>query len=646
MLPWQASSITSAREPIPTTHRWTCLQHILTGTPSGRLYKSLVETHRAARVSGTAFALHDPGVLRIYAEVSPGNDPQDVLTNILEVTELVSEDGVTLEEVQRAQTYWLRTWEQSLSDSQQLAIQLSEWASQGDWRLYFLYRDRLEQVTPESVQAVAQTYLRRNNRTVGLFLPTQQAERVSVPATPELAEMIGEYEGREPVQQGEAFDISPENIDARTTFTQFGNVQTALLPKLTRWRSVQVRLTLRYGSLESLENLSTACTLLPTLMARGTEQMTRQQLQDALDMYRARLTPSSTNSGEATFSIETRREYLPEVLEILRQVLREPSFPNSEMETIRNQRLTSLTQDLTDPTARARAALNQMLSDYQLGDPRYTPDIEEEIELWRNVTRDDVIKLHSEYLGAQGQLSIVGDFDIAELSPILDDMFSDWTAAVPYERIPRPGDVQVEIARTQIDIPDKENATYFAGMVVPISDTHPDYPAVLIGNWILGSSGLSSRLGDRVRQQEGLSYGVGSILQASSIDDRTVFAMYAIANPQNMSRAETAIHEEVVRWIEDGVTSSELAAAQIGYIESEKIERSDDSQLASGLNAAMYAGRTMQHDANLEQAIMLLTPGDVVEVLQRHIDADDIGVIVSGDFSKVTPPADTPSEGQ
>ncbi len=619
------------------------LQQILTGIPSGSLYKSLVETRRAARVQGTAYSLHDPGVMRIYAEVSPGNDPQDVLTTMLEGAELIGEDGVSEEEVERAKVYWMKSWEQSLADSQQLAIDLSEWASQGDWRLYFLYRDRLEQVTAESVQDVARRYLTRNNRTVGLFLPTQQAERIAVPATPDLDEMIGDYEGREPVPQGEAFDISPENIDARTTFTRFGNIQAALLPKLTRWRSVQVRLTLRYGSLESLQDMATVCTLLPTLMARGTEQLNRQQLQDALDRTRARLTPSSTNSGEATFSIETRREYLPEVLDILRQVLREPTFPDSELETIRNQRLTALTMDLTDPTARARTALNQLLADYELGDPRYTPDAEEEIEMWRSVTRDDVIKLHSEYLGSQGELSIIGDFDIAEVSPVLENIFADWKADVSYERMVRPGDIEVEFARQQIDIPDKENATYFAGTVIPISDTHPDHAAVLIGNWILGSSGLSSRLGDRVRQQEGLSYGVGSILQASARDDRTVFAMYAIANPQNMARAEMAIREELVRLIEEGVTSSELSAAQIGYIESEKIERASDSQLVSDLNTQMYAGRTMQHDADLERAIMLLTPDDVVEALKRHIDIDNIGVIVSGDFSKVTPPAETPA---
>ncbi len=196
------------------------LTRILTAPSSGRLYKALVETKRAANVSGSAYALHDPGLLEFFAEVLPGNDPRDVLATLLEVVEGSGEEGFTPEEVERAKTYWLKEWELAFSDTTRIARQLSEWAAQGDWRLIFLYRDRLEEVTPESVQEVAKKYLHQNNRTSGLFLPTEQADRISIPETPELAAMIGNYQGRESLSMGEAFDVSPANIDARTLRTQ------------------------------------------------------------------------------------------------------------------------------------------------------------------------------------------------------------------------------------------------------------------------------------------------------------------------------------------------------------------------------------------------------------------------------------------
>ncbi len=176
------------------------LQHILTAAPSGRLYKSLVETRMAARVDGSAYALHDPGVMSLMATVTKGNDPHDVLSRLLETTEAIGETGVTQEEVDRAIAYWMKIWELSMTDSSQTAIQISDWAAQGDWRLLFVYRDRLEKVTPADVQAVAKKYFTRNNRTVGLFIPSEKSERIAVPPTPSLAEMIGDYKDARPYQ--------------------------------------------------------------------------------------------------------------------------------------------------------------------------------------------------------------------------------------------------------------------------------------------------------------------------------------------------------------------------------------------------------------------------------------------------------------
>lgn len=148
------------------------LEHILTGSPSGRLYKALVETQRCGSLTGAAFALHDPGVMRFMAQAAPGNDPSDILSTMAEIVETIGAEGVSEEEVERSKTYWLSYWERTMADSAKVARQLSEWAAQGDWRLVFLYRDRLEQVTAEDVQRVAQEYLTQNNRTVGLFLST------------------------------------------------------------------------------------------------------------------------------------------------------------------------------------------------------------------------------------------------------------------------------------------------------------------------------------------------------------------------------------------------------------------------------------------------------------------------------------------
>lgn len=611
------------------------LEHILTGAPSGRLYQKLVATSRASSVSGAAYALHDPGVLSVAAEVKAGNEPEDVLTTLLEVTENIAEAPVTEEEVERSKRYWMKTWELALTDSARMAIQLSDWAAQGDWRLMYLYRDRLEQVTPADVNRVAAKYLTRNNRTAGLFLPTEKPERINVPATPELASMIGDYKGREGFAAGEAFDLSPENIESRTRRGVLSTgLKTALLPKQTRGQAVQIRLTLRYGTPENLKGLNIPSEVLPFLMVRGTKQLSRQQIQDELDRLLTRLTPSGS-VGEATFSIQTRREFLPDVFKLLRQILREPTLPESELEILRNTNVSRVEQQLNDPTSLARVAVSRQLSPYATDDVRYVPLVPEELERWKALGRAPVARLYSEFLsGEHGEVSVVGDFDPAEVTPLLESLVDGWKNSTPFQRITRTGNVQVAATRTVLETPDKENATYLAGSVFPISDIHPDYPALLMGNYILGSSGLSSRLGDRVRQREGLSYGVGSFLNASSIDDRTTLLLYAIVNPENAPKAEAAIREEVERWLKEGVTEEELKDAREGYLQNQIIERAEDAQLAALLTRSAEVGRDMLYYSRLEQQLNALTTADVLKALQKHVSLDHLAAVLAGDFAR------------
>ncbi|MEZ6057655.1 MAG: pitrilysin family protein [Planctomycetaceae bacterium] len=611
------------------------LEHILTATPSGRLYKSLVETKRAASVSGAAYSVHDPGMFRVMAEVSPGNDPKDVLSSMLETLENLGEDGVTETEVERAKRYWLKNWEISLSDTAKLAVQLSEWAAQGDWRLMFLYRDRLEQVTVDSVNDVAKKYLQRNNRTAGLFIPAETAERVQIPETPNLAKMFEGYTGREGVAAGEAFVVTPENIESRTTRGELpGGVKFALLPKKTRGRTVHLKLTLRYGDAESLKGLETACDLLPSLMVRGTKTLTREQIQDTLDANNARMSASG-GLGEATFVIETRSQNLPAVLDLLRQVLREPSLTEEQLGVLKNANITALEQKRTDPTELARVAVSRTLSPYPQGDVRYVPSVEESIERWKAIEHPVVARLYAEFLSGQhGEVAIVGDFDVTAVQPLMAALVADWTTATNYARVERTGKVDQQGEHIVIETPDKENATYLAGMVLPLNDASADYPALLMGNYVLGSSGLSSRLGDRVRQKEGLSYGVGSFLRASSIDERSTLLLYAITNPTNMPKVEVAIREEFEKLVADGVTTEELDRARDGYLQNLIVERSEDSELASLLTSTLETGRSMAYYADLEEKLSKLQTEDVAKALKQHFSFDRVNVVVGGDFKK------------
>ena len=614
------------------------LESVLTQAPSGKLYKALVDTKKAANVTGSAFALHDPGVLLLMAEVSKGNDAQVVLEAMLDAIDKVVLDGVAEDDIARAKQSLLKQRELQAADSTQLAIQLSEWASQGDWRLYFLYRDRLEQVTKEDVQKVAAAYLRQNNRTVGMFLPVKAPERVSVPPTPALAEMIGDYKGRADVAAGEAFDVDPLKIEARTErITLPTGLKAAFLPKKTRGEAVTLRLTLRFGSEEALTNKAKAAELLPKLMARGTKKLSREALTDALDKQFTELHVSSQlrQPGIATFTLKTKKNNLPAALDLLRQVLREPALAEKELETLKNAQLAGLEKQKSDPTALAQSAVSKQLNPYAGSDPRYVPSAPEEIEMLQGTSLATIRELHATMLGAKnGELTIIGDFDADATKQQVTKLFDGWQPKVSYQRIVRKPDIKVKGNTQSLATPDKASATYFAGLVFPLNDDHPDFAALNLGNFIFGHGSLSSRLGNRVREKDGLSYGVGTGLQVPAVNDRTLFYIYAICNPANMPKVENAIREELDLMLKDGITTEELDAAKQGFLQGEQVARTEDSQLAAIIEESLDAGRSLKYQADLEARVMKVTPADVLKACRKYLDPSKLVIVEAGDFRK------------
>ncbi|HVX61705.1 MAG TPA: pitrilysin family protein [Pirellulales bacterium] len=609
------------------------LGEILGAEPSGRLYKALVETRKAASVAAGAGTWHDPGIFQVQAELRREDSLEEAKKILLETTEEIGQKGVSQAEVDRARQKLLKQRELAQANTSSVAVQLSDWAGQGDWRMYFLHRDRIEKVTPEDVKEVAQKYLVPNNRTVGMFIPTDKTEKTPIPPTPDLHGLLADYKGREAIAEGEAFDVSPENIEKHVDRSSLPEgIKLALLPKKTKGEAVNLRVVVRYGNLKNLQGRVLACELLPHLMLRGTKQLSRQELQDELDKNLATVRASG-EAGKATFTVQTKRQNLPKVMELLRQILREPALSADEFEVLQRETLAQLEQQLTDPQSLAIIRLRRWVSPYAKDDVRYIPKVKEDIERTKSATREQLKQLYADYLGAQaGEVAVVGDFDQEQCRAALAGIFADWTSGKEYGRLPRKDFPDVKGGAEEILTPDKANAMYFAGQTFPMKDTDPDYPALLAGNYILGASALSSRLGDRVRQKEGLSYGVGSHIAAESLDERASLTLYAIYNPAVMQKVVATIREELEQIVKDGVTADELARAKSGYVQEQQVQRTSDSALASILADTLYTDRTMAYYANLEQGVKALSPDEVLAALQKYIHPKLLAVVVAGDF--------------
>jgi zinc protease len=612
------------------------LASILSTPPSGRLYQALVETKKASSAQAQSDDSHDPGLFGIFAEVTKGTSPDDVRDGLLATLDEVIAQGVTGEEVERARRDFLNARRRSLLNTSQFAVRLSSYVAQGDWRLYFLHRDRVEQVTPADVQRVAAKYFVASNRTLGYFIPSEAPALVEVPSTPDIAALVRDYKGKPPVASVPEFDYSFANIEAHTKRSTLpSGIKAALLPKPTRDEEVNLRLTLRYGNADNLKGQRAAASLLPALMNRGTKTLTYQQFRDELSRLDVSVNASESAAGAIEFSVRARRSSLGEALELLRQIMREPALDAAELEIIKTRDIASLEEARTDPQSLARDQLTRTLSPYPADDIRFTPPADEQIAAIKAVTIDQIRKLYADYLGAGlGELVIVGDFDPEQALAKIDEALAGWKAKMPAARVPRIVFTKVAGGEQIIQTPDKANAVYAGGLTTLISDRQPDHPALVLGNYILGGSALASRLGDRVRQKEGLSYGVGSIYQASSEDEAGTLMLYAICNPGNIGKVKLAIREEIDRLLKEGIPPEELEKARQGILQTRERQRSDESFIISRLQRSIRVGQTLAFDAEFDTKLAALKSADIAAALNKHIDPERLVIVTAGDFAK------------
>jgi zinc protease len=627
------------------------LAGLLSQQPNGRLYQALVESRKATSANASPGNNHDPGLFTASAQAEAGQ-LDAVRDTLLQTLEGMATVPFKQDEVERAKVRSRRMDEMRQSNSSAMAQALSSASALGDWRLLFIQRDAIAAVTADDVNRVAKTYFQRPNRTVGLYIPEDRPQRLSVPTAPALDVIVKNYRGgTSTAAAGEAFDPSPENLDARTRIVELGGIKAALLPKKNRGETVSLVLRLHYGNEESLKGQTVAATMLPGLMLAGTKKHDRQALREELDALGIRITPGlggfggrggrrggpglGGTPGELTFSVEAKRSTLPTALKLLGEILREPAFPAAEFDTQKRRSRAMSEMMRTEPAALAANRLSRALAPYSPTDVRYVPTAEENEKRLEEITLPQVIALYEKQLGAtHGEVAIVGDFDAEPTLAAIRDMLKDWKSEVPVKRIGRAAAADVAGFKEDIVTPDKANAVFMAGLAFPLKETDPEFAALRLGNFIFGGGSLVSRLGYRIREKDGLSYGVSSTFAAPPLDADARFTVNAITNPVNIDRVEKAFAEELEKFLAEGPAAAELADAQKAYLESQKVGRTGDAALAGQLVGNLYLGRTFAHAREVEKRIAALTPEDVKAAFRKYIDPKKLVLVRAGDFKK------------
>jgi len=622
------------------------------GSQGGRLAKALVDTKLAQSASMNFQLQHDPGLVIVSASLNQDQSLDSVRDAIYKALDDVVKNPPTREEVDRITSQLARGLENSLSNPQSIATgALNSAIAQGDWRLMFLQHDRLQDIVPTDVVRAAQTYFKPSNRTVGYYIPDLAPDRTVIASTPDLAETFKNYTSKVSVVRGESFDPTIANIDSRIVRSKLSNgMKVAVLSKKTANNIVSAAIDLRFGDATTLAGQREAASFAGALLMSGTKSHSRADIQEELRKLNAQVTVSGGGGGggggrggrgggagggglsSATATISAPAENFSAALKLAVEMLREPVYPQDDFDRIKTQRAKALELAPTEPNQLASERLNRHLSPLAKTDAQYNPTREEQLLEVQKVTLSDAKKFHDDFYGANhGVLAVVGPVDPAAIQKQAAALLGNWNTSKTYKSLVIPFK-KTDPINLKIETPDKANAVFMAGQRFKLSQNDPDYAAIVLASYMFGET-ITSRISDRIRNREGLSYGANARLTVPAEGEAAMLSGTVSLNPAVGPKVESSFMDELKKVYDAGFTAAEVDAAKKAYLESRMVGRSTDGALLALMVSHEQLGRPFTWDSDLEARIQSLTVEQINAAFRKHIDPNSVSIVKAGDFN-------------
>ena len=588
---------------------------------SARLYRRLVDSELASGASSGFGLTLDPYLFSISAVLRAGVDLQTVEDAVDEEIDEVLQDGVSEPEVAIAKKQ-VRA---------QLAYASEGVTNQGYWlgsletvdshKTFDSLLDRVEEVQAEDVHRVAQSYLTRDKRTVGWFIPTIEGSGAASAATPASARH-SHFRPRFFSDGIKAQAAALPNVKRRA----LDNGMTVLSSENAVNPVAILRIAIPAGSIYEPADKMGLAYFHGRMLQRGTTRHTFQELNKITDSIGASLRASAGERG-LVVSIKCLREDLDLLAELAADLLRRPTFPDSEIEKVRGEVLTSL-RELKNDT-RSVASREFYPAIYGEGHPysRWQIGTEETV---KSFTRSDLLDFHQSLVGpAGGTVIAAGDISLDRLSRLLDSMFAGWESSRPAPDkwdIP-PACPPSDPVRRHLIVDGKTQTDIIVGLPV-LSRRDPDFYALNMADLILGGLGLMGRLGANVRDEQGLAYYVYSSLGVSH--GPGAWTVRAGVNPANVGRAIESIRNEIAVLTSERVEQAELADGKSYVTGALPLSTETNNGVAAILSRIQSYDLGLDYLDRFPDIVNSLTDDEVLEAARRHLVPDNMVVVTAG----------------
>lgn len=660
---------------------------ILGGTSkrSSRLYKRLIETGLASETEASSYSLKDPGMFVVSGQITVGTNPEQLEVEILDELQKLKIEKVTKEELERAKRSIIKSIRLSVDDPMSLSSQLTEAIAVADWKWWLSYPDAVNKVTEDDIMRVARKYFRKDNRTVGYYYPkndttakkgkkkgaiddddfevdeTETATAHAPDALKEGADDKDQFKAATPIEMPKGkkseepptpdtpgvattSDTTPKapiietkpipiNIGKRVTKFQMPNGLTLLVLPLEDSTTIAVSGKIVGGDqLAELEK-SAVPHLVSELLNKGSSRYTKQSLADALDNMGTDL-EFSTTSTWTEFDTHVVKEDLPQMVEIISDLLQKPKFPKGQLTLEKKLKEADLQVRMSDTSDVAWNHLSRKL--YKPTAGYYQKPFEDQVAELANIQQKDLVDFHASHYGPGNTvLSFVGNVKPDEVKELCQKHFGAWPTSKRELVAVSEKDVNaIEHAEDIVtQLPDKSNVDIQIGKPLATSLLSDDYFAAVLGNAALGYDSFACRLAP-VRDKYGLTYGI-----SSSIEDPTnKFGPWTIklsVNPENVDKARKIVSDIVKDYIKEGITDTELETEKSHLSGVFSVYLRSARHIANRLAMYEVVGVSPSYIDEYPSNISKVTSDDVNRAIRKYFDIGSSVTSIAGTL-KVT----------
>ena len=611
------------------------LEEILIKGEKSPLKKKLIEKGLATEVYGGTEANRDPGLFQIVVSLTPKATHKQVEKIILsEINRLIKNPPVE-KEIEGAINRIKASYLFGLDGTYNQALNIGYFEIINDWKQSQQWVDEISKVTAPDITRVLNKYFKKENRTIGYFIPKLQkgekyeAYPISIGTTHNYKE-TNTLDNKVKNKQKNGFTNNSFNYKK----THLNDDSVLLLYKDIDLPITYISGVIKGGSSLLPKDKEWYCQLITRILEKGSEKYSKEEIEDILDNTGSQIN-FACDEESFKFTLASTNDNLNKSIDLLLDILINPTLPKNEIELEKKKVTAEINETKDNTSENSSRRFNQII--YPKEHPYYSNTFEEDIKLIKSINSKKIKDIHNTLIRQNKVIiSLVTNIKDNELTKTIDHLNKGLNTGADKKEadINIPDTLLRENLKTEsILLKDKMQSDVYLGHAGRIKRTDPDFYKMNIANYILGGSSLSSRLSKRVRDNSGLTYTIYSYQNSSH--GRGEFAIYFGSNNNNVDKAIELTKDELTKFVKYGITDEELKKAKASLIDS-FVSRNLSAyrNIANTLSGIEFYDLGENYINDYPRIINSLKLNEINLAIKKYIYPDKLNIVIAGEYKK------------